>query len=365
MLFFLRPIILFSIFSNLYSCLPILEPQPLGRTGDRLLRLFSCYYFSYKFNVGVSLPKDYLPESLFNPLKTSIEATPPFLSQIDKENNYWNNLTDQAMEEFKDQIRLTSSLSLKKLHQNQRIKLWTHFENSIDEYANFLPEFFSALDCPCSKKIAMKFPGLASVMISTPTSYENGFILKPDWQDSNFKKYIHEKLKSFLSSTKETDLPENSFNIAIHFRQGGDFDPPLAKLRHTVKFLPLSFYTDNLPKILEYIPKEVPIFIGIFTDCNDPSLTTAFIQTISDVCDNRAKVKLLSREEDLFHDIVTMSKFDFIMRPISSFSIVSEHLGDFAGVCTTQGQEENSSSGLDVLIHFDQDKFQKRINDLL
>ncbi len=368
MLFFLRIILLFSFSSYIYSCLPSLEPDAKGRTGDRVLSLFNCYYFSYTFNSGVILPKNYFAKSLSNSLKLPIKAAPPTLNQIDTENKYRNHLFDQAMQEFKDCIQFISAPMLKRVNRKKQINLKNFFKNSIDKYANFLSEFFNALDCPCSKKTVMKLPNIASILISTPTSYENKFVLKPDWQDPNFKKYIHEKLKLFLSSTKETDLPENSFNIAIHFRHGGAFDPPSVKQQHSLRFLPKSFYTSTLPKILKFIPKQVPVFIGIFTDCNDPSLTASFIQSITNVSDNRAKIELLADENDLFHDMVIMSKFDFIIRPISSFSIASEHLGDFVGVCTVQVQGKNTvtlPSGLKALIHFDHEKFQKRINDLL
>ena len=68
------------------------------------------------------------------------------------------------------------------------------------------------------------------------------------------------------------DIPENAYSIALHIRDGGDYDDEKVKTMHPLKLPSMNFYLGELKRVLtsDQIPVGMPVFVHIFTDALHP-----------------------------------------------------------------------------------------------
>lgn len=159
----------------------------------------------------------------------------------------------------------------------------------------------------------------------------------------NFNKDIHEKaIKKF----KLIILPKNKIKlpsclslscpkVAVHVRKGGGFDAPLlyrtfyADQRWPLKFPPDDYYIDQIKKIF-LILKSKPLHVHIFTDDKNPEKIVEKYKRLI----NQPLITFSSRvnnnfEENTIEDFFIMTKFNYLIRPQSSYSFNVQRLGNF------------------------------------
>ncbi|PIS02159.1 MAG: hypothetical protein COT85_06390 [Chlamydiae bacterium CG10_big_fil_rev_8_21_14_0_10_42_34] len=89
----------------------------------------------------------------------------------------------------------------------------------------------------------------------------------PDWTQHKVR------LSQLLTiESEQLELPEDAYPIALHIRDGGDYDDNNTKTLHPLKLPSLNFYIGELNRVIEMKKNEgeYNFFIHIFTDAIDP-----------------------------------------------------------------------------------------------
>lgn len=126
------------------------------------------------------------------------------------------------------------------------------------------------------------------------------------------------------------NLPKDKISVAIHIRMFGEFEkysqhfPSIA-----INAPPIDFYIDQL-KRLSTLLGNVPLFVYVFTNHSNPLV---LVQEMKNNLTRFNNITLASRnknnrDETLIEDLFLMSKFDCLIRPNSSFSMVAQLIGN-------------------------------------
>lgn len=150
-----------------------------------------------------------------------------------------------------------------------------------------------------------------------------------DWKDKNFIKEIKKMLTPIIDVKKPT-IPENCLSVAMHVRKGGGYDNKNIKKQFVQKFPSDKYYIDQI-NTLYILFNKTPIHVHIFTDDPNPEeIVKKYKKEI-----NKENITFSSRhngnnyENNLIEDLFSMTHYDCLIRPRSSFSICAEIIGDF------------------------------------
>jgi hypothetical protein len=120
------------------------------------------------------------------------------------------------------------------------------------------------------------------------------------------------------------NIPENAYSIALHIRDGGDYDDDKTKTLHPLKLPPMNFYLGELKRVLmsDQLPLEGSVFIHIFTDALEPQKVYDEVQeSLSGFDLHGREIKLSYCEQaSLTDDIANMSRFQCMIRADSNLS---------------------------------------------
>ncbi len=245
-------------------------------------------------------------------------------------------------------ISLLASLSLAYNYQARAIicnetylpeVFYKHFPSQQRENIQHLPHIWlngknidllsKASKCKCGKTIVFR----PTFVLAMGEAFEgsNKTVLDEIQTRGHFYRFLQKKFR-FI---KESDPLEKKFrstvNIGVHFREGGDFDSPRVKKNCKARFKSYKFYQFNLLKILKKIPKDLPVTVFFFSD----SLTKDFVEKImsgvSGKSSHNIKYQYATKLSEPLKDLSKMSYMDFLVRPVSHFSISAEILGNIAG----------------------------------
>ncbi|MEX0672410.1 MAG: hypothetical protein WD068_03565 [Candidatus Babeliales bacterium] len=151
---------------------------------------------------------------------------------------------------------------------------------------------------------------------------------KVDWDDQNFHKEICKTIFPQDKSLLDFELPSNCPTLAIHMRTGKLYDRDLGQ-RNPLKSPPLEFYIQQIEYLLDEIDAPY-IYTYLFTDDPEPKdLAEKILHHLKD----NSRIILEYREKDNSHDqnvlrdFFAMTKFDYMINPLSSFSMVVGRIG--------------------------------------
>lgn len=161
---------------------------------------------------------------------------------------------------------------------------------------------------------------------------------KVDWKDPHFRQIVRE----MVAPKKNLALsvpPKDRISIAIHFREGGDYDFSDKYEKWPMKFPPLQFYIDSLLSAIEWSGGK-PLYCHVFTDALNPGDWVEKIQAAVPpetpiVFDYRKKNNKPSA--NVLEDFFSLFNFDILIRPQSNFSLVPSLIHDFALVYSPIG----------------------------
>lgn len=141
---------------------------------------------------------------------------------------------------------------------------------------------------------------------------------QPDWAQHQVR------LKQLLQvESEKLDLPKDAYTIALHIRDGGDYDDNNTKTLHPLKLPSLNFYIGELIRVIEMKKQEGRnnFFIHIFTDALHPEKIRD--QVRSQVHMENAQVALSFTPSDratLRYDAGNMGQFQCMIRADSNLS---------------------------------------------
>lgn len=154
---------------------------------------------------------------------------------------------------------------------------------------------------------------------------------KVDWKDPKFRQAARE----MVAPKKNLSLihpPKDRISIAIHLREGGDYDFSDKYTLWPVKFPPLHFYIDSLLSVIESL-KGKDLYCHVFTDALDPE---SWVKQIEEAVPPGTPIVFNYRKKNnkpsanVLEDFFSLFHFDILIRPQSNFSIVPSLLHDFA-----------------------------------
>ncbi len=151
-----------------------------------------------------------------------------------------------------------------------------------------------------------------------------------DWEDKGFIKEL-KKIIQPRNPLPRWDFPNDRISVAIHMRKGGYHDTPPTLLSFPLKFLPDSFYYEQLEKICRIV-KGKPLYVFLFTDDPDPvRLKQGYEKRFEheDVLfDCRRSIN-----HDRIHvieDFFALSLFDCIIHGESNYALCISLISDYA-----------------------------------
>lgn len=165
------------------------------------------------------------------------------------------------------------------------------------------------------------------------------------------------KLRHLLTPTQPlalVQLPADRISVAVHVRQGGNFDNAALVQTQTAQTAPraglykfpyLGYYVAQLQLVSELLA-HAPLYVFIFTDDLAP---VGLMQQIAAAVDRSNMLFDCRRSinHDKIHvleDFFSLQQFDILIRPDSNFSLMAEKLGDYSMVVSPG----NFKAGLSV-----------------
>jgi hypothetical protein len=167
------------------------------------------------------------------------------------------------------------------------------------------------------------------------------FYFDADWKNELFRAECL-KLIAPRSNLQLTKPLKNFLNIAIHVREGGDFDHDDMKQKFPKKLPPLEFYKNGLAAVLRHLPGK-PIYCHIFTDARVPQLILDSFKTAFPGIKFGCRQGFNRHDRNVLEDFFSLFLFDILIRPQSNFSIIPSLLHDYAIVHTPYGTEINET----------------------
>ncbi len=159
-----------------------------------------------------------------------------------------------------------------------------------------------------------------------------------DWKDPQFRKMVCE----MVAPKKELTLtlpPLDKISIALHIREGGDYDQGNGKYaERPLKFPPFEYYIECLEKVLALCPNR-PLHCQLFTDALDPG---ALIQRLQAALPPDVPITYGYRKnhnapsKNVLEDFFSFFHYDILIRGQSNYSLIPSLLHDFAAVYAPQ-----------------------------
>jgi len=151
-----------------------------------------------------------------------------------------------------------------------------------------------------------------------------------NWKDAEFRKQLKELIAP-KQNYPLTTPPQNTVNIAIHFREGGGYDPGEFALHFMTKLPPFNFYVEGLLKVVELF-KGKSLYCYLFTDAQNPlqvveSLKNALPAETPIIFDCRSVGNFHNR--NVLEDFFSLFLFDVLIHPQSNFSLIPSLIHDY------------------------------------
>lgn len=150
-----------------------------------------------------------------------------------------------------------------------------------------------------------------------------------NWDDPNFKTLI-KSLISPKGPLYQQNLPQDRITVAVHVRRGSGGDIPEFQFHFPLKLPPDSYFIEQIKTIHDIFDRQ-PLYVFIFTDNQKPlELVEKYRNAL-----NRPNIEIACRGPEvdtqigILDDFFAMTKFDCLIRPESSFSIVASKLTDY------------------------------------
>ncbi|MFI0435383.1 MAG: hypothetical protein ACH350_06630 [Parachlamydiaceae bacterium] len=167
-----------------------------------------------------------------------------------------------------------------------------------------------------------------------------------DWEDPDFRDIALD----MISSTIPLRLmlpPANMVNVALHLREGGNFDVDDVRFKFPLKLPPLHFYCDALKKVAALFQGQ-PIHCQIFTDAINPEVLVELIKKELPSGHNIQfdyRKQANDDEDNVLDDFFSLFHYDVLIRPESNFSKVPDLLHDFAVVISPKHAVLSTNGG--------------------
>ncbi len=197
----------------------------------------------------------------------------------------------------------------------------------------------SSLHRPLSRKLHQGIPRTPiknQEDLNRMNSKDNTIYLIPwrtyipvDWNDEGFKALLKKEIAS-KHPLPQLNLPADRLFVAVHVRAGSGPDRTIhlrrgfADKKHPTKFPPNSFYVEQLKRLSELLDDQ-PLYVHIFTDSRTPE---NFVELFKKEV-NKPNIEYgYKRNADVLEDFFNMARFDYFIRPTSSFSAMAEKLSN-------------------------------------
>ncbi len=151
-----------------------------------------------------------------------------------------------------------------------------------------------------------------------------------DWKDPVFRKQALEMIapKNKLQLARP---PKGGVSIAIHARDGGNFEYKSPQYDAPLKRPPMSYYRDALQKVVKLFPGK-PLYCFIFTDAVEPEsivdmITEGLAPDTPIIIDWRRDAT--DDPKNVVADFFSLFHYDVLIRPESNFSMVPSLLKDY------------------------------------
>jgi hypothetical protein len=166
-----------------------------------------------------------------------------------------------------------------------------------------------------------------------------------DWEEPGFKKHLREMIAP-VENLNLINPPKDCISVALHWRRGGEHDGDNIFYSETdgsqkgknyvdylfgLKFPPRNFYVDSLKHLACYLDKQ-PMYVYIFTDDHNPQALADYLSVeFKDFPNIQFDCRASGNNEtsNVVEDFFSLTKFDCIIHPVSSFSIIAGKIGNF------------------------------------
>ncbi|HSX11850.1 MAG TPA: hypothetical protein VLF94_09060 [Chlamydiales bacterium] len=148
-----------------------------------------------------------------------------------------------------------------------------------------------------------------------------------NWKDPKFRQIVSEMIAPKKHLTLITP-PKDHLSIAVHYRDGGDYDFSDKTTLWPLKFPPFDFYVDALRSAIAEA-RGKPIYCFLFTDAVDrEALAKKFEEAIPIQFNYRKRND--RPESHVLEDFFSLFQFDILIRSESNFSLIPSLIHDFA-----------------------------------
>ena len=152
-----------------------------------------------------------------------------------------------------------------------------------------------------------------------------------DWENPEFRAAA-QALIAPIQPLPLTLPPPDVISIALHVREGGDYDTDHTKRFSPLKLPPMHFYIEGMRQILELFPDR-PLYCYVFTDAKFPS---SVVDQIRDAFPYERRLTLDYRRTrndpnlNVLEDFFSLFTFDILIHPLSNFSLIPALIHDYA-----------------------------------
>lgn len=150
-----------------------------------------------------------------------------------------------------------------------------------------------------------------------------------DWNDPAFVDLARQMICS-RSPLEKIKTPKDRVSIAIHIRTGGSYDIPKEKLKFPLRFLPDSYFIEQIHTIADIFSGH-PLHVHVFTDDDHPSkIMQRFKQGCQDLdVTFSCREQCNKHDRNVLIDFFSMMDFDCLIRVDSKYSTFAQRLGNF------------------------------------
>lgn len=209
-------------------------------------------------------------------------------------------------------------------------KLETHYTpNHLKKFTRFVrPTYESNIDYETNISTLFTIPYFPENLWEH-TPEERWYYFPVNWEDNGFK----QELRKMISSKQfqpSLNLPRDRCLVAVHVRMGGGFDDDDTWKKIPLKLPPASYYEEQILYLYEILNHE-PLYIHVFTDDKNPEKLVERFQEYTKDLDIQygCRTQGNAHNANVLDDFFEMTRFDYMIRPDSNFSIVASKLGDF------------------------------------
>lgn len=247
-----------------------------SRIGDRLIDYAHAKWVSYKWGIPL----------LYKPFKYSNQLV---LDDVEE------RFTKQKAADFKTQKTILALSELDQEITQNTLYIINHFPDSYDEYQYLM--------------------------------WKDGPYIAVDWNDEKFRIMMQTLIKP--KTPLNLIAPKiGMISVALHYRTGEGYDTDQNRRKRAMAFPPLEYYVQQL-ETLRTLFDDQPMYVYIFTDHPDPSKIKKIFEMVAPGTLFDCRMTGNHHDANVLEDLFSMMQFDCIIRPLSHYSSIAAHLGDF------------------------------------